>query len=49
MQNVLIVAIAAALLSQANTNLDAQTPSAANPLATEVDRLATELNPQVVA
>ncbi len=48
-QNVLVVTIAAALLSQANTNLDAQTPSAANPLATEVDRLATELNPQVVA
>ena len=38
-----------AVLVAAQPNLFAQAPAAANPLAAEVDRLATELNGQVVA
>src|SRR6478736_4179758 len=50
MRKLILLMVAAALASQAETiRLHAQTPSAANPLAAEVDRLATELNPQVVA
>lgn len=42
--------IAVALLSQPDAvRLHAQAPAAANPLASEVEKLATELNPQVVA
>jgi len=50
MRKLILLVAAAVLASQAETiRLHAQTPSAANPLAAEVDRLATELNPQVVA
>ena len=51
MRNALLLLTAAAmLLTQADlhTRLHAQAP-AANPLAAEVDRVATEINPQVVA
>ena len=50
MRKLILLVAAAVLASQAETiRLHAQAPSAANPLAAEVDRLATELNPQVVA
>jgi amidohydrolase len=50
MQKLILLVLAALLASQAESiRLQAQTPSAANPLAAEVDRLAAELNPQVVA
>jgi amidohydrolase len=42
-----IAVMAAVLVCEGH--LIAQAPGAANPLATEVERLATELNPQVVA
>jgi amidohydrolase len=43
------IVIAVAVLVALQSGLEAQSPSTSNPLASEVDRLSTELNPQVVA
>src|SRR5689334_11950066 len=43
------IIIAAAALVAFQSGIEAQSPSTPNPLASEVDRLSTELNPQVVA
>jgi amidohydrolase len=49
MRNALIVAIIATWLAASTGPLSAQSPSAPNPLAADVDRLSAEMNPQVVA
>ena len=43
------IALAFSLLLAASASMSAQTAPPANPLAADVDRLATEINPQVVA
>jgi amidohydrolase len=50
MRSVLLVTFAAVLFAQyADTRLAAQTPAPGNPLSAEVERVSTEINPQVVA
>jgi amidohydrolase len=49
MRNALIAVITATWLAASTGLLSAQSPSAPNPLAADVDRLSAEMNPQVVA
>jgi amidohydrolase len=49
MSSVSRLAVLIAAVLAGGGSLEAQSPAAANPLAPEVERLATELNPQVVA
>jgi amidohydrolase len=46
MRKILLLVIA---MATGQSSMSAQTPTAANPLAAEVERLSTEMNPQVVA